>query len=428
MACPANRGRAGQFPFRLRTFDAQAASRSGYCGAAAGSGRRVAAPRNIGIENREQGGHMTKGKPAAEPAQIERADDGRRRFLGTLAAGAGTAALMAGLGVAAAQAQQAGGQPPAGPGMRPPPPPEPGVSQPPPLADVSGKTIYISAASDGIGLGIARAAANAGMNVVIGYRNDQRLARALPLFDKSAAVFPVKHDVVGREGWEQMLEAVKARYGKLHVVVNNAGIKTFGRASGTKAEDWQKAWDVNVGAIYNSVNVILPHMNEHDEGGHFVTTSSMSGLLPAVTAGVYTTTKFAAVGIMEALRIELEGTNIGTSVFCPGGVSTDNQPPGSRPPRMGPDGRPLPSFGAGAMGPLEAGERVINGIRNNDLYILSHPEFKDGMMERFDAILMSCPDEPVPVERLAPETRTRHTGIYPREIAHRLEKRKTYRG
>ena len=363
------------------------------------------------------------------------ADDGRtatdrRTFLGTLAAGAGAATLLAGLGTSVARAQQAGGQPPAppGPGMRPPPPPEPKASQPPPLADVMGKTIYISASSDGIGLGIARAASNAGMNVVIGYRNDKRLAQALPLFDKSAPVFPVKHDVVGREGWEKMLEAVKAKYGKLHVVVNNAGIKTFGKASDTKAEDWQNAWDVNVGAIYNSVNVILPHMKEHNEGGQFVTTSSMSGLLPAVTAGVYTTTKFAAVGIMEALRIELEGTNIGTSVFCPGGVSTDNQPPGSRPPRMGPDGRPLPSFGAGAMGPLEAGERVINGIRNNDLYILSHPEFKDGMMERFDAILMSCPDEPVPVERLAPETRTRHTGIYPREIAHRLEKRKTYRG
>ena len=80
------------------------------------------------------------------------------------------------------------------------------------------------------------------------------------------------------------------------------------------------------------------------------------------------------------------------------------------------------------MSPLEAGERVVNGIRNNDLFILSHPEFKDGMMERFDAILTSCPDEPSPAERFPIELRTRHTGIYPREIAHRLEKRSTYRG
>jgi NADP-dependent 3-hydroxy acid dehydrogenase YdfG len=110
------------------------------------------------------------------------------------------------------------------------------------------------------------------------------------------------------------------------------GIKTLKKATEATAEDWQASIDVNFGAIYHSVSVILPHMKEHNEGGQFVTTASMSGLLPAVTAGIYTSTKFAAVGIMEALRVELEGTNIGTSVFCPGGVSTDNLPPGSRPP------------------------------------------------------------------------------------------------
>ncbi|MGH7634774.1 MAG: hypothetical protein ACRENC_13650, partial [Gemmatimonadaceae bacterium] len=80
------------------------------------------------------------------------------------------------------------------------------------------------------------------------------------------------------------------------------------------------------------------------------------------------------------------------------------------------------------MDPLEAGERVLNGIRNNDLYILSHAEFKDGVKERNDALLASFTDESVPEARLPLEVRTRHTGIYPREIAHRSVKRKTYRG
>src|SRR5580658_6657397 len=370
---------------------------------------------------------MSDPKQPAAPAINVSATD-RRTFLGALAAGAGAATLLAGLGATAASAQQAGGPPPPGPGGRPPPAPEPKLSQAAPLAEVAGKTIYISASSDGIGLGIARAASNAGMNVVIGYRNDKRLAEALPLFKKEAPVFAVKHDVIGRDGWVQMLAAVRAKYGKLHVVVNNAGIKTFAKASEATPAEWQNAIDVNLGAIYHSVAVVLPHMKEHGEGGQFVTTSSMSGLLPAVTAGVYTTTKFAAVAIMEALRIELEGTNIGTSAFCPGGVSTDNLPPGSRPPPPpGPDGRPRPAFGAGLMSPLEAGERVVNGIRNNDLFIISHTEFKDGMEERFNAILQSCPDEPVPPERLPIELRTRHTGIYPREIVHRFEKRTSYR-
>lgn len=339
--------------------------------------------------------------------------------------------MLAGLGASQdAAAQQPAAAPPAGPPpgfRRRPLPPEPKESQPAPLKEVAGKTIYISAASDGIGLGIARAASNAGMNVVIGYRREKRLEAALPLFKDGAPVLPVKHDVRGRDGWVQMLAAVKKKFGKLHVVVNNAGIKTFAEASQASPDIWQEAVDVNFTAIYQSVAVVLPHMKEHNEGGHFVTTSSMSGLLPAVTAGVYTATKEAAVGIMEALRIELEGTNIGTSVFCPGGVNTDNYiGTGKEDPFRRPLPPGVPHMTFVGMEPLEAGERVIDGIRNNDLFILSHPEFKDGMKERFDAVLYSVPDEPVPAARLPAEVRTRHTGIYAREIAHRLHKRKSY--
>jgi NAD(P)-dependent dehydrogenase (short-subunit alcohol dehydrogenase family) len=378
---------------------------------------------------------MARKRPSAGPAEIDQARD-RRRFLGTLAAGAGAATLLAGVGASpAASAQQAGSRPKRPMGARPPLPPEPQVSQPPPLRDVRGKTIYISAASDGIGLGIARACSNAGMNVVIGYRNEKRLAAALPLFKKGASVFPVQHDVVGRDGWVRMLDAVKGKYGKLHAVVNNAGIKTLRKASEATPEEWQKSFNVDLAAIYQSVAVVMPHMKEHNEGGQFVATSSMSGLLPAVTAGVYTTLKFAVVGIMEALRIELEGTNIGTSVFCPGAVNTDNYlGTGKENPYLTAYRKthPLPErfrhFKPVGMDPLEAGERVVNGIRNNDLFILSHPEFKDGTMERFEAILASFPDEAPPAERMRVEARTRRTGIYPREIVHRLKTRKSYLG
>ncbi|HXS26597.1 MAG TPA: SDR family NAD(P)-dependent oxidoreductase [Steroidobacteraceae bacterium] len=396
---------------------------------------------------------MGEKRSTTEPSEIEETASDRRKFLGTLAAGAGAATLLAGLGAGpVASAQQGGstrqggsarpGGEPAGraPGF-PPRPPEPKFSQPPPLKDVAGKTVYVTAASDGIGLGIARACSNAGMNVVIGYRNEKRLEAALPLFKKGAPVFPVKHDVVGRDGWVQMLNAVKGKYGKLHAVVNNAGIKTLRPASEATPEEWQNSFNVDLMAISHSVAVVLPHMKEHNEGGQFVATSSMSGLLPAVTAGIYTTMKFAVVGIMEALRIELERTNIGTSVFCPGGVATDNyfgtgkdnpyleELRRERPRPNVAGGRRRPNFNPNVMmHPLEAGERVLNGIRNNDLFILSHPEFKDGMEERFNAILTSVPDEAFPPERLVLESITRHTGIYPREIVHRLEKRESYLG
>jgi NADP-dependent 3-hydroxy acid dehydrogenase YdfG len=364
--------------------------------------------------------------PPAEPVTTDPVASDRRKFLGTIAAGAGAASVLASIGSGPALAAQPSDDPPRPrAGGLPPRPREPKYSQPPPLREVKGKTIYISAASGGIGLGIAQACANAGMNVVVGYRNEKRLAKALPMFKAGTSVFPVKHDVVGREGWVRMLDAVKAKYGKLHAVVNNAGIKTLRKASEATPEEWQKSFNVDLAAIYHSVDVVLPHMKEHNEGGQFVATSSMSGLLPAVTAGVYTTMKFAVSGIMEALRIELEATNIGTSVFLPGGVGTENPPIGAHFPSVH-DRRPHPNFMAMVMSPIEAGEKVLNGIRNNDLFILSHPEFKDGTMERFDAILDSFPDESAPAERMRIETYTRHTGIYPREIVHRLEESKSY--
>ena len=344
----------------------------------------------------------------------------RRQFLG---AALGAGGLLASMGLS----QYVRAQGASAPIARPAPPPEPTFSQPAPLRDLRGKVAYVTAGSDGIGLGIARAASNAGMKVVLGYRNEERLKAALPLFKPgNAGVIGVKHDVVGREGWQALLDEVKAKFGKLHLVVNNAGIKTLKPASKATAEEWDYAMAVNVTAIVQSVAVILPHMLEHGEGGHFVTTSSMSGLLPAVTAGVYSATKIAAAGVMEALRVELEGTNIGTSAFCPGGTNTDN---------YAASGEPNPARPAGArrfgnsMDPLEAGERVMNGVVNNDLFIVSHPEFAEGMKQRFDAMMASTPtvEKAIPQGRLDIETRVLRCGIYPREIVHRKKDRKSYR-
>jgi short-subunit dehydrogenase len=155
-------------------------------------------------------------------------------------------------------------------------------------------------------------------------------------------------------------------------------------------------------------------MLKHGEGAHIVTTASMGGILPGSSAGVYTATKFAAFGLMEALRIELMGTNIGTSVYSPGGVSTDHDP--DDPARVA------------MMDPLEAGERVLNGVKNNDLFIFTHPEFRDGMKERFDAILASVPEEPFPVARAQAETVVLTAPPYKPEIEHRRRKRASYRG
>ena len=364
-----------------------------------------------------------KKRPPAAPASRDRGSLAldRRRFLEGMALSGGAASLLGSLsGVALAQS-------PAGAADSPGTPESACGSQPPPLKDLAGRTAYISAASDGIGLGIARACSNAGMQVVLGYRNTERLQRALALFKPgNAGVLPLRHDVTDRQGWQRLLREIKSRFGNLHLLVNNAGIKTLGKASEARADEWDHAVAVNFTAIYNGVSACLPHMLAHGEGGHIVTTASIGGLLPGARAGIYTATKIAAVGLMEALRIELESTTVGTSVFCPGLVRTDNDPHGSHPaPPPAAPGRP--AFRFAGMDPLEAGERVLNGVIHNDLFIVSHAEFKPGIQERVAAILASVPDEPVPAARRDAQRLALRAGIYSRELAHRQQRRSSFR-
>jgi NAD(P)-dependent dehydrogenase (short-subunit alcohol dehydrogenase family) len=350
--------------------------------------------------------------------QHNRSGAGRRDFLqGSMVA---AATVLAASGAAAAEpaapprpaAPPAGGPPPGGPprdvvlGT-----PRTG-RQPAQLTDLKGKTIYVTGGNTGIGLGIARAAANAGMNVVMGYIQEDQVEPALKLFkpEQKARVIAIRHDVTDRDGWVKTLAEINAKFGNLHLLVNNAGIKTLRQASQVDAKGWDAAVAVNFTGIYNGTSAVIPHMIKHGEGAHIVTTSSMGGMLPGVNAGVYTATKFAAVGIMEALRVELAGT----SVFCPGGVSTDN-------------------FASDAgqaslmMDPLEAGERVLNGVVNNDLFIFTHPEFKPGMKDRFDAILASEPQDGFPEARAKAQARVLTSPAYAPEIEHRTPKRKSYR-
>jgi NAD(P)-dependent dehydrogenase (short-subunit alcohol dehydrogenase family) len=295
-------------------------------------------------------------------------------------------------------------------------PPPAGQRQAAQLTDLRGKTAYITGGNTGIGLGIARAAANAGMNVVMGYIQDDKVDAALSTFkpDQKSRVIAIRHDVTDRDGWVKTLAEINAKFGNLHLLVNNAGIKSTRQATQVDPRSWDAAVAVNFTAIYNGSYAVIPHMIAHKEGSHIVTTTSASGVVPGVNWGVYTATKIAAVGMMESLRIELMGTNIGTSAFIPGGVSTDN----------------MLSVEGGEtlfMDPLEAGERVLNGVKNNDLFIFSHPEFKAGMQERFDAFLASITPEAPPEARVKAVTRVLTAPPYAPEIAHRRQARKSYR-
>jgi NAD(P)-dependent dehydrogenase (short-subunit alcohol dehydrogenase family) len=350
-------------------------------------------------------------------------DAHRRRFLGGLGAGLLAAA-------APAPAQQA----PAAPAG---PPPAPNLANPfsAPLRELEGKTAYVTGASSGIGLGIARAAYNAGMNVVIGYIDDTQIDGAMALFEDRSRVLAYKHDVTDRAAWAGLVKAAEDRFKRVHLLVNNAGVGARAEVGTATFNDYDWAMGVNVGGVFNGINAFLPRMRQYGEGAHIVTTSSMSGILPGGRLGIYTTSKFAACGMMEALRVELDGTNVGCSVYLPGGVNTNIgrselyrpqtlRNPGAAAPNAPPTRSQAPAATPGApvtaagMDPLEAGECVLEGVRNNDLFIFSHPEFGFGIRERFDCVMASIPiGRSVPPTRLAIERVTMRVPLYAIETA-----------
>jgi NAD(P)-dependent dehydrogenase (short-subunit alcohol dehydrogenase family) len=278
-----------------------------------------------------------------------------------------------------------------------------------PMKDVEGKVAFITGGDSGIGLGIARACADAGMKVVITYRTKSHLDDAMKyLASAGERVHAVNLDVTDRAGMEKAAVETVQVFQKVHLLVNNAGVGVIGGLSKATYDDWDWGMSVNATGVFNGIRTFLPRIQAHGEGGHVVATSSLAGLLGHGPAGVYTASKFAVVGMMEALRAELEGTNIGVSVFCPGLVNTNIGDSGRNRPASLPDAgfKPDPQMMAQmraamkdmkgplpGMDALEAGQRVLQGVRANDLYILTTPEYEAEFQARGEAVVASLPDD-----------------------------------
>jgi NAD(P)-dependent dehydrogenase (short-subunit alcohol dehydrogenase family) len=277
-----------------------------------------------------------------------------------------------------------------------------------PMSDVRGRTAFITGGANGIGLGIARALVRAGANIVIADIREEALAQAKADLDADAQVETVQLDVTDRAGFARAADAAEARFGKIHMLIGNAGIGVMGPVLDARYDDWDWGMGVNLGGVINGLVTILPRIKAHGEGGQIVTTSSQSALIPVSYSAIYTAAKAAILGISEAIRGELAAENIGVSAFLPGPVQSHIAHSGElRPAGYRKDSgyrqreedlekRPVSPLWMSAD---EVGERVLAGIRDNDLYILTHPEFAEGMRTRFDAILASMPDEAINQDR-----------------------------
>ena len=288
------------------------------------------------------------------------------------------------------------------------------------MKNVEGKVAFITGGASGAGFGMARAFTKKGMKVVIADIRQDSLDRAMTQFGNIHDVHAIRLDVTDREAFVRAADEAEKVFGKVHIVCNNAGINLFVPVEECTYNDWDWVMGVNFGGVVNGVQTFVPRIRKHGEGGHIVNTASMAAFLPSTAAVIYTASKFAVRGFTEALRFSLYPYNLGVSVFCPGLINSRiYESEKIRPQRFASPANTaksqktmdiLPEIHKAGMEPEEAGEKVLAGIRRNDLYIFSHGEFKDELREIFDEAIDSLPDEEAPAARLAFE-KSRRNGL-----------------
>lgn len=267
------------------------------------------------------------------------------------------------------------------------------------MKELRDKVAFITGGASGLGLGMAKAFGREGMKVMIADIEEAALSRAVAeLRDSQVRAEGVLCDVASRGAVREAALKTIATYGKVHVVCNNAGVAVGGPLGTVAERDWDWVMDVNLLGVVYGTEVFAPLIESHGEGGHFVNTASMAGMLGIANMEPYCATKFAVVAMSEGWAQQLAPKNIGVSVLCPGFVQTRiHESHRNKPARYGVQESVQVGVGdtreqAAAMVlagiPVEpVANRVVEAVKDNDLYIFTHPEFKAAVEMRFAGIL-----------------------------------------
>jgi NAD(P)-dependent dehydrogenase (short-subunit alcohol dehydrogenase family) len=274
------------------------------------------------------------------------------------------------------------------------------------VKDVQGKVAFITGGASGIGLGIAGAFVNAGMKVVLADLRQDHLDSALRELrqrGQSSQVHGIRLDVTERAAMAAAASEVERVFGKLHVLVNNAGVGIEGPFNDITFNDWDFGLAVNLGGIINGIQTFLPRIRAHGEGGHIVNTASLAGLvaMPARMV-VYATSKAAVIALSESIRQELASQRIGVTVLCPGPVKSNiHELAQNRPARFAANAAFQQAAAQLAqrtvsplwMEPAKVGAEVLDAVRNDTLYVITHGEWRQAVVERNEAILAAMPEK-----------------------------------
>lgn len=270
------------------------------------------------------------------------------------------------------------------------------------MKDLEGKTAFVTGAASGIGLATTTALAQAGVKVMMCDIEPEALDAAIAELRKTNAdVEGVVADVSLKEQLQAAADATIEKYGKVHILFNNAGVGGGGSYDTWSQSGWDWTMAVNVMGVVYGIEIFGPLIESHGEGGHIVSTASVAGLM-SMSGAPYFVSKYGVVALSEGLRVELEPRGIGVSVLCPGIIRT----------RILESGRNLQSrFGGGVdelfdpndpeneaaadfrarleagIDPYYVGELVREGIEKNWDYIVTDMEFEPIIRARFENIM-----------------------------------------
>jgi NAD(P)-dependent dehydrogenase (short-subunit alcohol dehydrogenase family) len=265
------------------------------------------------------------------------------------------------------------------------------------MKDLSGKTAFVTGGASGIGLALCYAFGQRGMNVAFGdVEADACAAAVKTLRGAGINAIGMTVDVSDRDSLAEAAARTFSKFGKVHILCNNAGVSRAGPIESISSSDWDWVIGVNLKGLVHGLQVFLPHMKAHGEPGHVVNTASINGVAGAPLAGPYCATKFASVGISEVLAAELADSPIGVSVLCPSWVKTRMLDNGrNRPARFGGPIR-LDMDGANAernqryakalesgLDPAYVAQLVVDAIEARRLYIFTHADRRVDVDSRY---------------------------------------------
>lgn len=260
------------------------------------------------------------------------------------------------------------------------------------MDELRGKVGVITGGASGIGLATAKRLAAEGMHVVLADIEDEPLAAAVDeLQALGVDAEGVVTDVTSIEAVTALADAAWGRFGHVDFLFNNAGVAVAGPIAEMTHADWKWCIDVDLWGPIHGVEAFLPRMIDQGTGGHITSTASFAGVVPNDDLGVYCVAKYGVVALSEVLSRELRQHRIGVSVLCPMRLATNIDESGRN--RQdeygGPDSQAYPEVDeeemAGDMMTAEdAAELVVRGIRENQLYLFTHPESRGFIRRRFE--------------------------------------------